>query len=152
MQPNDNFNPIGSRSLNVKSTVLLVEDDNYVSAAIWTLLKYSNFEVTIAASGAEGLKQARSLAPDIVVLDVGLPDINGLEICRHLKADPGTAFLPIIFFSGQSQFAQQALDLGAEAFLHKPGDIGKIPDCLHEILASRASDQAPQNMADTVAV
>lgn len=150
MRPNDNFNPIGSRPLNAKSTVLLVEDDNYVSAAIWTLLKYSNFEVTIAASGAEGLKLTRSLAPDIIVLDVGLPDINGLEICRHLKADPDTASLPVIFFSGQSQFAQQALDLGAEAFLFKPNDIGKISDCLRQILDSRATDQVPQNLTNAV--
>ena len=152
MRPNDNFNSIGSPPLNVKSTVLLVEDDNYVSAAIWTLLKYANFEVTIAASGAEGLKLARSLTPDIVVLDVDLPEMNGLEICRHLKADPGTASLPVIFFSGQSHAAQQALDLGAEAFLFKPKDIGQIPDRLRKILDSRAIAQMPQNPADAVAV
>lgn len=145
MQPDDTTNPIGSSSANVKSTVLLVEDDNYVSAAVWTLLKHSDFEVTVAASGGEGFKLARTLEPDIVVLDVDLPEMNGLEICRRLKADPDTAFLPVIFFSGQTHLVQKGLGLGAEAFLLKPTDIGKIPGCLRQILDSRASAQAPQN-------
>ena len=126
---------------NAKPTVLLVEDDNYVSAAIWTLLKYSDYDVTIAESGAEGLKLAQSLSPDIVILDVNLPDLNGLEICRRLKADPGTAELPVVFFSGQSERAEEALKLGAEAFLVKPNDIIRLPDCLGQILASRATAQ-----------
>src|SRR5215469_17979726 len=92
----------GSAS-NVKPTVLIVEDDNYVSAAMWALLTNSNFDVAVTANGAEGLKLAQALSPDIIVLDVNLPGMNGLEICRHLKADLNTSDVPVVFLSGQSQ-------------------------------------------------
>lgn len=137
---------------NVRPIVLLVEDDNYVSAAIWTLLQDSNFDVIIAASAAEGLKLVKTLLPDIVVLDVGLPDMNGVEICRRLKTDPRTAGLPVVFFSAQSQFAEEALDLGAKAFLVKPNDIIRLADCLTQVLSSRATAQMPQNQAHATGI
>jgi DNA-binding response OmpR family regulator len=139
----------GSTS-NVKPIVLLVEDDNYVSAAIWTLLQDSNFDVIIAASAAEGFKMVKTILPDIVVLDVNLPDMSGVEIYRHLKTDPRTADLPVVFFSAHSQFAEEALDLGARAFLVKPNDIVRLADCLTQILAPRAAARLPQNLAQAV--
>lgn len=126
---------------DVKPTVLVVEDDNYVSATIWALLKESNFDVAVAASGADGFKLACTLVPDIIVLDVDLPGMNGLEICRRLKADSCTSGIPIVFLSGQSQLAGQGLALGAEAFLVKPLGICQLPDRLRQILADRASAQ-----------
>ncbi|HEX3626906.1 MAG TPA: response regulator [Verrucomicrobiae bacterium] len=130
-----------------KATVLLVEDDNYVSASIWTLLKYSNFDVAVADSGADGFRLAQSLSPDIVLLDVNLPDMDGLEICRRLKADPATSDIPVVFFSGHGQFAHKALDLGAEAFLTKPNEIVRLADTLTQILTSRATTQIPEGAA-----
>jgi CheY-like chemotaxis protein len=131
---------------NAMPTVLLVEDDNYVSAAIWTLLKYSNFDVTIAETGTEGLKLVGTLSPHIIILDVNLPDINGLEICRRLKADPATSHLPVVFLSARIEFAQEAIAVGAEIFLAKPNDVSRLADTLSQILASRAAAQTPQRL------
>lgn len=141
--------PFGSAP-NAKPTVLVVEDNNYVSAAIWTILNDFNFDVAVTASGAQGLKLAQMLSPDIVVLDVNLPEMNGLEICRHLKADRGTSNLPVVFFSAESHHAKKAMNLGAEAFLVKPYDICQLPNCLSQILAARASAQTLQNLRQTV--
>src|SRR5579863_6960472 len=82
-----------------KPTILVVNADNYVSAIIWTLLKNFDFDIVSETSGPAGLQLARSLSPDVVVLDVNLPDLNGLEICRRLKADPATRALPVVFCS-----------------------------------------------------
>jgi CheY-like chemotaxis protein len=120
---------------NTKPIVLLVEDDHYVSAYIWTLLNQCNFEVVSVTSGAEGLKLAQRLAPDVVVLDVDLPEMSGLEVCRRLKSDPKTSGIPVVFFSGYDEFAEAACDLGAEAFCVKPGDVCRLVDCLCEIIS-----------------
>lgn len=136
---------------NVKHTVLVVEDDNYVSAAIWTLLKYSDFDVAVATCGVDGLKLAQTLTPDIVVLDVNLPDITGLEICRRLKADPSTSDIPIVFLSGRSEYAQTALNLGGEEFLVKPMGITQLPKCLGRILANKALVKIQQSLLQVAA-
>jgi len=119
-----------------KPTVLVVEDNPYVSAVLWTLLSRFNFEVISETSAPAGRQLARSLRLDAVVLDVNLPGINGLEICRQLKADPETRALPVIFCSSQQYLADEAMEVGAAAFLTKPGEVIKLPDCLRQILAA----------------
>jgi CheY-like chemotaxis protein len=119
-----------------KPTVLVVQHDPYVSAVLWTLLNHFNFKVVSETSGPVGRQLVRSLSPDAVVLDVDLPGMNGLEICRQLKADPKTRTLPVVFCSGQRYLADEALELGAAAFLDLPGEIIKLPACLREILSA----------------
>jgi CheY-like chemotaxis protein len=96
---------------------------------------------------ADALQLARHFPPDIVVLDVNLPGMNGLEVCRQLKAAPGTRALPVVFCSGERHLAEDAMDLGAAAFLAKPDDILKLPECLHAILChARDGDESRQTV------
>jgi DNA-binding response OmpR family regulator len=118
-----------------KPTVLVVQHDPYISAILWTLLNHFNFKVVSETSGPVGRQLVRSLSPDAVVLDVDVPGMNGLEICRQLKADPKTRTLPVVFCSGQLYLADEALELGAAAFLGMPGEIIELPACLREILS-----------------
>src|SRR5690348_2220921 len=76
-----------SAMTNRKPTVLLAEDDASVSAMICLILKNQDFEVRAAESGLEALRLAHSWKPDIIILDINLPEMSGLEICRTLKAD-----------------------------------------------------------------
>lgn len=124
-------NPASAR----KPTVLVVENDPYISAVLWTLLSRFNFEAISETSGPTGRQLARSLRLDALVLDVNLPGINGLEICRQLKADPETRALPVVFCSRQYYLADEAMEVGAAAFLVKPEEVIKLPDCLRRILA-----------------
>ncbi len=119
-----------------KPTVLVVENDPYVSAILWTLLTHFNFKVVSETSGPVGRQLAGSLSLDAVVLDVDLPGMNGLEICRQLKADPDTQALPVVICSGHYYLADEALELGAAAFLYMPGEIIKLPACLTKILSA----------------
>ena len=116
-----------------------MEGDLYVSAVLWTLLNRFNFEVTSETSGPVGRELARNLRLDAVVLDVNLPGMNGLEICRQLKADPETRALPVVFCSRQYYLADEAMEVGAAAFLHMPGEINKLVACLEQILCVRTA-------------
>jgi CheY-like chemotaxis protein len=100
------------------------------------LLNHFNFEVISETSGPVGRELARNLRLDAVVLDVDLPMMNGLEICRQLKADPETRALPVIFCSGQRYLADEAMEVGAAAFLAKPNEVFKLPGCLRQIIAA----------------
>jgi CheY-like chemotaxis protein len=118
-------------------TLLVVQSDPYISAVLWTLLSQRGYRVICETSGPVGVQLARSLSPAAFVLDVNLAGTNGLEICRQLKDNPETASIPVIFCSGQHYLADEALELGAAAFLSVPGEIFKLPGCLREILAVR---------------
>jgi len=119
-----------------KPTILVVEGDPYVSAILWTLLDRFNFEVISETSGLVGRELARNLRLDAVVLNVDLPVLNGLEICRQLKADPETRALPVVFCSGQRYLADEAMEVGAAVFLAKPNEMFKLPGCLRQIIAA----------------
>ena len=120
-----------------KPTVLIVNSEPLISAVLWTLLSRHGFRVVCENSGPVGVLLARSLSPDAIILDVNLAETNGLEICRQLKADPELHSMPIIFCSGQHYLADEALELGAAAFLSVPGEIFKLPRCLKGILSVR---------------
>jgi two-component system phosphate regulon response regulator PhoB len=122
---------------NQKPKVLVVENDPCVSAALWTLLDRFDFEVVSETSGPAGRQLAQSLSPDAVILNVNLPEMNGLEICRQLKSDPETRSLPVIFCSSQYYLADEAVEQGAAAFVAMPGDTMNLPDCLLAVLHTR---------------
>jgi CheY-like chemotaxis protein len=125
------------RVVEVKPTVLIAQNDLYVSAILWTLLNRRGFQAISETSGPAARELARTLSPDAVVLDVNLPEMNGLEICRQLKADPGTRMIPVIFCCGQRYLAEEALELGAAGFLAMPGEIFKLPHTLRRTLSAR---------------
>src|SRR4051812_46495222 len=98
-------------------TVLCVEDDATARVALACLLRSAGFEVWEAASGEEALCLAAA-GPDLVVLDVGLPDADGFELCGSLKAEPATAWTPVILVSGyaiRTEDVVHGLEGGADA-------------------------------------
>ncbi|HLX72619.1 MAG TPA: response regulator [Verrucomicrobiae bacterium] len=124
-------------NLDMPPTVLVVQNDAYISAVLWTLLSQRGYRVVCENSGPEGLLLVRSLFPDAVVLDVNLPGVNGLEICRQIKADPDTRSMPVLFCSAQTYLADEAMEFGATAFLSVPGEVIKLPECLRAVLGAR---------------
>jgi DNA-binding response OmpR family regulator len=104
----------------MKLKVLVVEDDAMVRDVLTTLLGFDGFEVYQAADGAEGLSMAESMQPDIALLDVELPVIDGLEVCRALrKRAPETR---IVMVTGRSSAADEleGIAAGADVYLRKP--------------------------------
>jgi DNA-binding response OmpR family regulator len=132
-----------------KPRVLVLENDPYISAIIWTLLNHFNFDVISETSGREGWQLARNSRPDIVVLNVDLPGMNGLEICHQLKTEPDTRATPVVFCSGQGYLAGEALLLGAAAFLDNPNDVMKLPHYLRQILSAQSTDGSKHKNTET---
>ena len=103
-------------------TVLVVEDDAANRVLLTRLLERAGYRPVTANDGPSGLAAAFELAPDVVLLDVVLPGMDGLEICRRLRADPRTVALPVVLLTGRTSVDDvvAGLDAGADDFLSKP--------------------------------
>jgi two-component system alkaline phosphatase synthesis response regulator PhoP len=103
-------------------TILVVEDEEDIAELIRYNLETEKYVVAVAANGEKGVEAARSRHPDLVLLDLMLPGMDGLEVCRALKADRGTADIPIIMVSarGAESDIVAGLELGAEDYVTKP--------------------------------
>ena len=101
---------------------LLVEDSPLNLELVTTVLEHAGFEVDGAADGHEACTKAGSGSYDVIILDLSLPDIGGLEVARRLRAAPATADCPIVAVTGQIGFAeeQQAYAIGCDGYITKP--------------------------------
>lgn len=103
--------------------ILIIEDDSIMQRAIRDTLKAEGHDILISRDGEAGLVSALADKPDLIVLDVNMPGIDGLETCRRLKADGRTRHIPVIILTGEARDVAQrveGLDLGAEDYMFKP--------------------------------
>lgn len=105
-------------------TVLLVEDDADSREIYGTMLRHQGYEVLTAESGPDGLEAASEHLPDAVVLDLGLPEMDGVEVARRLRADPRTAGICILVLTvhGQPGDRADAQEAGCDRYIVKPAD------------------------------
>ncbi|MDA0975052.1 MAG: response regulator [Phycisphaerales bacterium] len=108
----------------MRPEVLIIDDEWAVSRAISARLEASGFEVRTAVNGLDGLAAIEASRPDAVLLDLRMPDIDGLEVLRRLRADDRNAGLPVIMLTAnvQDSLRGEALALGARGFFGKPFD------------------------------
>ena len=106
----------------MKPKILVVDDEPEVVELVEFNLKQAGYAVTTAADGAEALKKARAQTPDLIVLDVMLPEMDGLEVCKILRHEPATARVPIIMLTAKAAEIDRilGLELGADDYLTKP--------------------------------
>jgi two-component system, OmpR family, phosphate regulon response regulator PhoB len=104
------------------STILLVEDDPDIRHLVSYKLTKGGFDVVEAADGVTALHEARCHRPDLVILDVRMPRMSGLEVCRELRAAPQTAHVPILMLTARAraQDLEQAYAAGATDYVVKP--------------------------------
>jgi DNA-binding response OmpR family regulator len=100
--------------------VLIVEDDQELRELLRTTLEGEGFTAEIATDGAEGLSRLRRGVPDLVLLDLVLPGINGLEVLMALRSDPAARRVPVIVMTGTQTQASELRGLGVVALLYKP--------------------------------
>ena len=102
--------------------VLVVDDEPLITEMLSVGLGYEGFEVHVAATGPEALEQAERVRPDAVVLDLMLPGLDGLEVCRRLRSDASTAGVPIIMLTAKSDEVDRVvgLEVGADDYVAKP--------------------------------
>ncbi len=104
-----------------KAKILVVEDQVVNVHMIYALLA-NDYDVLVATDGEQGLQQCRSMVPDLILLDVNLPKINGYEVCRQLQSDPVTRAIPVIFLTARADTASEVegFELGAVDYISKP--------------------------------
>jgi signal transduction histidine kinase/CheY-like chemotaxis protein len=124
--------------------VLLIEDNVDVAQSLADILELSGRRVRLAYDGTTGIQMARELQPDVVLCDIGLPDVNGYEVARTLRADESLRSMRLIAVTGYAQYAdkQKAIDAGFDAHLTKPPDL----DILNKLLAEAARNNRSQDV------
>jgi two-component system KDP operon response regulator KdpE len=124
--------------------ILLVDDEVAIQRAVGPLLRSRSYEVDVAGTGAEALNLFEHRTPDLVVLDLGLPDLEGTEVCRRIRA---TSPVPIIVLSARNAEADKvnALDLGADDYVTKPFGpeelLARIRVALRRVGSGEATDK-----------
>jgi len=132
--------------LNERGPVLIVDDERDLRALLDFNLQKAGYTTAHAATGAEALARARSLRPRVVVLDLNLPDVSGMDVCRLLRADPATRDLPILMLtaSGSEGDRVGGLELGADDYVTKPFSVRELILRV-ESVARRRHESAPAN-------
>jgi DNA-binding response OmpR family regulator len=123
--------------------ILIVDDEITTLKLIKMVLQREGYRVATATSGAEGLRKAEDLQPDLMLLDIVLPGMDGFQVCQYLRKNPKTAKLPVIMFSGLDRPADQrnAFKAGGDDYLTKPV---KMVDLLEKIRALLYFEQTEQ--------
>lgn len=102
--------------------ILIIEDERGLVESLTWFLKREGFEVTATGDGRDGLRKARTIIPDLVLLDLMLPGLGGLEVCRELRAGEKTRQIPIIMITARSEESDQVVgfSMGADDYVTKP--------------------------------
>ncbi|MGH7940638.1 MAG: PAS domain S-box protein [Limisphaerales bacterium] len=144
--------------LNRKNSILIVDDDERVRALFAGCLRTRGYEVREAVAGQEGLELAKKHLPDLVLLDVRLPDVSGVEICRRIKTDPVLTDVFVALCSGEAIEAEHKIDgleVGADEYLVKPFGMQELLARVQTLLrlrdttaALRASEEHYRRLID----
>ena len=106
-----------------KKKILIIDDELTILLVSTRRLEANNYEVITASSGKEGIEKVVTFKPDLILLDIVMPELDGFEVCKRLKASKETKEIPIIIFtasSGPEDFGRKAAELGTAGYLEKP--------------------------------
>jgi len=127
--------------------ILIVEDDPLMSRMYQKIFKFEGYDVEMAANGEEGLEKVKSAKPTLILLDIMMPKMNGLEVLEKLKADPATKTIPVVVLTnlaGQSD-AEKALSMGAIKYIIKSEyEPKQVANMVKEILAGATRNEVPE--------
>lgn len=130
--------------------ILIIEDDPSASRLAGYALEREGYQIVTAANGVDGMRKAQEEHPDLLILDVMLPGLDGFEICHRLRAESGSEHLPILMISAKAQESDKAtgLKVGADEYLVKPADPAEVVARVGNLLAGKS---AATSSAKTIA-
>ena len=130
------------------SRILIVEDDNDIAALIAHYLEKSGYGSEIVPDGGRALTVARETPPDLVILDLMLPGLNGLEVCKALRYDTRTAAVPIIMLTARGEESERilGLDSGADDYLVKPFSLNELMARVRALLRRAAPPEIKERI------
>lgn len=128
------------------SKILVIDDHENIIEFIRLGLRYEGFQVESASDGEQGVTAAQRGNPDLVILDVMMPGINGLEVCRRLRSNPTTRDVPILMLTAKDEVSDRILGLrtGADDYLTKPFDFDELLERIRAILRRQSRVKAAQ--------
>ncbi len=124
--------------MECKKKVLIVEDNDDGRELLVLVIKSAGYDVVEATTGLEAVDRAHAFRPDLILMDIGLPGINGDEATKRIKKDPFTRNIPVIVntsFDRDSPAVQRAIAAGAAEVLHKPVNFAALRDLVHQYLS-----------------
>jgi len=129
-----------------KETILVVDDEEDLLDIISYNLKKEGFDVLVAENGRAGIELARVHNPALIILDIMMPEMDGIEVCRFLKSDDSLRKTPIVFLTakGDEKLEVKGLDLGADDFISKPVSTSKLISRIKAVLR-RYTDDDPES-------
>lgn len=137
------------KGTRAKPLVLHVDDSDVARYAVGRVLRSAGYQVREERTGAGGLEAARALRPDLVVLDVDLPDLSGIEVCRLLRRSPSTARTPVLHLSGARVAPGDraaGLETGADAYLVQPVDPVELVAVVRALLRTRRAEEQQRRL------
>jgi len=135
--------------------ILVVDDDIDTLKLVGLMLERQGYEISVASNGHLGLSKAAAEKPDLILLDVMMPDIDGYEVTRRLRGDPGLAHIPIIMFTAKSMVDDKVagFEAGVDDYLTKPTHPAELTAHVKAVLARSAQTRAaPSDKANTIAI
>jgi two-component system alkaline phosphatase synthesis response regulator PhoP len=129
-----------------KGKILVVDDEIYIVHILDFSLGMEGYEVVTALDGEQALEKARVEKPDLIVLDIMMPKLDGYETCKRLKADDATKAIPVILLSAKGRNVDQKIgfEVGADDYITKPFSPRKLVERINAILGQGTSQQRMQ--------
>jgi DNA-binding response OmpR family regulator len=123
-----------------RGRVLIIEDEPHIVLSLEYLLERGGYETATATDGERGLAMVRELRPDVVLLDLMLPRLDGYQVCQAIRSDPELARIPVIILSAKGQEVEvlKGLSLGAARYITKPFGNAEILEAVRAVLEPRA--------------
>jgi len=131
-----------------KKRILIVEDDHSLAEIVAYNISQAGYEVLIARNGADGLRQARVKNPDLVILDLMLPEMDGLEVCRCLRADPSTKDMLVLMLTAKSEETDEVVgfNVGADDYVTKPFSVKVLLERMKALFRRREARSMTQEV------
>ncbi len=128
----------------LRHRVLIVEDEDNIALALDYVLTREGYDHERVANGAEALSKIRDTSPDLVLLDVMLPEVSGYEICQNVRMDPGLKDVKILMMTarGSAMERRKGMALGADGFIAKPFELKELRDEVRRLLEPGAGGDA----------
>ncbi len=119
-----------------RKKILIIEDEKEVADLLTEFLKSENFEVNWVDDGKKGIELAKQTKPDLIILDLMLHDVHGVNVCKSLKGDSGTSKTKIIIYTGRMEpgVADDVMRAGGDLYLSKATPPSKVVECIKDIL------------------
>src|SRR5262245_43005113 len=137
-----------------KSKILIVEDESSLVEVLSYNLQREGYEVAVAKEGREGLRKAQTLLPDVILLDLMLPGMSGLDICRELRASPRTASIAILMLTAKGEETDQVVGfaIGADDYVTKPFSVKVLMQRIKVLLRRKTNPEPVGDITEAVGI